>query len=269
MKRIEQTFERLAAVREKALIVFLTAGDPDLPTTWALVRAAAAAGADVVELGIPFSDPLADGPTIQKASERALAGGVQLVHVLDLIENHRHEVEIPIILMGYYNPILSSGTDSFVKRAARIGVDGLIVPDLPADEGEAFYSSLREAGVAPILMLAPTSTSERIRLAAGAGAGFLYYVSLTGVTGARERLATSIPEKIGEIRRHTDLPIAVGFGISRPEHVAALAPHVDGVVVGSALVEKVEQSAGEKCGKAVIQQAASFIAALKQPTRPE
>ena len=267
MKRIEQTFKALEAKGEKALIIFLTAGDPDLESTWVLVRAAVDAGADIVELGIPFSDPLADGPTIQKASERALEKGTRLKDVLDLLDRRRGDVEVPIVLMGYYNPIHSFGTDRFLLRASQVGVDGLIVPDLPADEGAEFYAAARSADIAPILLLAPTSTTERIRLAAGAGGGFLYYVSLTGVTGARAQLTTAVPEKVREIRRFTDLPIAVGFGISKAEHVAELAPVVDGVVVGSALVDLVDKGVRAGSLDDTLRQAASFIADLKQPLR--
>ncbi|MCA9771802.1 MAG: tryptophan synthase subunit alpha [Myxococcales bacterium] len=239
MSRITDTFARRKSEGRAALVVFITAGDPDLATTEALVPALAAAGADVIELGVPFSDPLADGPTIQLADERALRHDVSLTQIVGLVASLRARVTAPLVLMGYYNPILKFGPDAFIAASARAGVDGLIVPDLPPEEGEAFFQTAADSGLDPILLLAPTSTGPRIERAAALSRGFLYYVSLTGVTGARVALAADIGEHVAAIRARTQLPVAVGFGVSTPEQAAEVAGVADGVVVGSALVEHI------------------------------
>jgi tryptophan synthase alpha chain len=265
MGRIADRFSALRERGEKALIPFVTAGDPDLATTEAFVRALAAAGADAVEIGVPFSDPTAEGPTIQRASERALAGGVSLRDVLRLVKKLREDVDIPLILMGYANNFIAMGEAEFVKVAADVGVDGTIIVDLPPEEGEAFFAAEAEAGIDAILLAAPTTSSERLAMLAERTRGFLYYVSLTGVTGARATMAGDIREGVERARASGDVPVCVGFGISTPEHAAEVGAYADGVVVGSAFVTRIEQahSADE-----AIDAVAAFAAELKAPLRP-
>ena len=239
MHRIEQVFKRLKAKGEKALIPFITAGDPDLATTKALALEMAARGADLLELGIPFSDPLADGPTIQAASNRAVQGGIHLQEVLKLAGEIRRETAIPLILMGYYNPILQYGLERTASEAAAQGVDGFIIPDLPPEEAGPWRVAAAKAGVAAIFLAAPTSGTERIKHMARLTRGFLYYVSVTGITGARTELPTDLAAALQEVRSLVKGPLAVGFGISTPEQVQGLAPYVDGIVVGSAIVQRV------------------------------
>jgi tryptophan synthase alpha chain len=263
MKRIEQVLRRLKAKGEKALIPYITAGDPDLETSRRLALTLADRGADLLELGIPFSDPLADGPTIQAASLRALKGGVHLQDVLSLAGEIRQERDLPLVLMGYYNPIFQYGLERTAKEAARRGVDGFIIPDLPAEEAEAWRQAALAAGVAPIFLAAPTSGPERIRRLGKLTRGFLYYVSITGITGARRELPPELVAALQEVRTLVNCPVAVGFGISTPEQVAWLAPYVDGVVVGSAIVERVARLQGE----ALLQNIGDFVAALKEPLK--
>ena len=263
MTRIDATFKRLKARGEKALIPFITAGDPDLPTTRALALEMARRGADVLELGIPFSDPLADGPTIQAASTRAVQGGVHLPEVLALAGKLRAEMEIPLVLMGYYNPILQYGLEKTAKNAAALGVDGFIIPDLPLEEAGPWRRAAARAGVAAIFLAAPTSGPERIRKAGHLTRGFLYYVSVTGITGARTELPPDLVAALQEVRSLVKCPLAVGFGISTPEQVRWLAPFVDGVVVGSAIVQRVAKLRGNE----LLAEVGDFIARLKEPLR--
>ncbi len=263
MTRIEATFKRLKARGEKALIPFITAGDPDLATTRALALTLAARGADLLELGIPFSDPLADGPTIQAASTRAVKGGVHLAEVLELVGDLRREITLPLVLMGYYNPILQYGLEKTAKDAARLGVDGFIIPDLPLEEAGPWRDAALQEGVAPIFLAAPTSGAARIRKAARLTRGFLYYVSVTGITGARTELPPDLAAALKEVRSLVKCPLAVGFGISTPEQVKWLAPYVDGVVVGSAIVQRVAKLRGQE----LLKEVGNFIAALKAPLR--
>jgi tryptophan synthase alpha chain len=261
--RIDQVFKRLKAKGEKALIPFITAGDPDLATTKALALEMAARGADLLELGIPFSDPLADGPTIQAASNRAVQGGIHLKEVLQLAGDVRRGTEIPIILMGYYNPILQYGLERTAREAADQGVDGFIIPDLPPEEAGPWRVAAAKAGVATIFLAAPTSGTERIKHMARLTRGFLYYVSVTGITGARTELPSDLVAALKEVRSLVKGPLAVGFGISTPEQVRWLAPYVDGIVVGSAIVQRVAKLKGEE----LIKEVGDFIAALKEPLR--
>ena len=263
MTRIDRVFKRLKARGEKALIPFITAGDPDLSTTRALALEMAARGADLLELGIPFSDPLADGPTIQAASNRAVKGGVHLAEVLKLAGELRRETEIPLILMGYYNPILQYGLDRTAREAGALGVDGFIIPDLPLEEAGPWRVAAAKAGVAPILLAAPTSGPERIRAMGRLTRGFLYYVSVTGITGARTELPPELIAALQEVRSLVKCPLAVGFGIATPEQVKWLAPYVDGVVVGSAIVSRVARLRGP----ALLKEVGDFLAALKAPLR--
>jgi tryptophan synthase alpha chain len=263
--RLAERFAELRARGEKALVPFVTAGDPDLATTEALVPVLEAAGADAVELGVPFSDPIAEGPTIQKASERALASGTTLRRILELVKGLRPRVRIPIVLMGYANPFFSMGERGFAEAAAAVGVDGVIVADLPPEEGEGFYGALEAAGVAPILLAAPTTKPERLALIARRSRGFLYYVALTGVTGARAGIARDLEENVRRAREISPLPVCVGFGVSTPEQAAEIARYADGVVVGSALVDRIAAQA-DRAGR--LEAAAEFVAALKAPLRP-
>ena len=263
MHRIDQVFKRLKAKGEKALIPFITAGDPDLATTKALALEMADKGADLLELGIPFSDPLADGPTIQAASNRAVQGGIHLKEVLELAGEIRRETEIPLILMGYYNPILQYGLERTAREAADQGVDGFIIPDLPPEEAGPWRVAAAKAGVATIFLAAPTSGAERIKHMARLTRGFLYYVSVTGITGARTELPSDLVAALKEVRSLVKCPLAVGFGISTPEQVRWLAPYVDGIVVGSAIVQRVAKLKGQELIKEVVE----FVASLKTPLR--
>ena len=239
MSRIAATFERLRGEHRQALVPFVVAGDPDLAVTEQAVATLIRAGADMVELGVPFSDPVADGPINQRAYQRALAGGVTLRSVLDLVGLARPAV--PVVLLSYYNPIIQFGVERFCVDAALAGVDGVVIPDLPADEADELVASARPAGLDTIFLLAPTSTDARIRVTAGRSSGFIYGVSVTGVTGVRDRLPEDIPELIGRIKKWTRLPVCVGFGVSTPEQARRVAEVADGVIVGSALVSMLEQ----------------------------
>lgn len=264
MSRIRERLAGLRARGECALIPFVTAGDPDLDTTEALVPALVEAGADAVELGVPFSDPIAEGPTIQRASERALRAGTSLRRILELAKRLRERVDVPLILMGYANPFLALGEAQFVELAAGAGVDGLIVADLPPEEGESLYDRAQEHGIDPILLAAPTTTDARLAQLAARTRGFLYYVSLTGVTGARAALPPDLEPRVRAIRERHAVPVCVGFGVSTPEHAGALASFADGVIVGSALVERIAAASSRE---AAVDEAARFVAALKGPLR--
>jgi tryptophan synthase alpha chain len=264
MGRIEETFVRLRAARERALVPFITGGDPDLDTTEALVLAMAESGADLIEIGVPFSDPTAEGPTIQRSSERALAGGTTLRRILERVRDLRPRVDLPLLLMGYANPFYAMGEEGFVQAAAEVGVDGIIVADLPPEEGEAFYHAAELHGIDPVLLAAPTTVESRLKLLAGRTRGFLYYVSLTGVTGARAELARDLEADVGRVRKHSEIPVCVGFGISTPEHARLVGSFADGVVVGSAIVDRIEAAASKE---AAVDTVAQFISALKAPLR--
>lgn len=239
MSRIAAVFERLRAARRTALMPFVVAGDPDLGTTAEEIAALGRAGADVVELGVPFSDPVADGPVNQRAYQRALAGGVTLRDVLNLVGQVHSAV--PVVLLSYYNPVVQYGVGRFCQDAARHGIDGIVIPDLPADEADELVAAARPAGLDTIFLLAPTSTDARIRLAAARSTGFIYCVSVTGVTGVRDRLPEEIHGLVGKIKTLTRLPVCVGFGVSTPEQARHVAGIADGVIVGSALVSLLEQ----------------------------
>jgi len=264
MGRIGERFRALRARGEKALVTFVTAGDPDLAQTEALVLAHVEAGADAVEIGMPFSDPIGEGPTIQRASERALRGGVTLRQVFELIERLRPQLEAPLILMGYANNFLSLGEAAFAARAAAIGLDGVIAIDLPPEEGEELFGRLREREIDPILLAAPTTRPARLAMLAKETRGFLYFVSLTGVTGARQALSATLEREVREVRRVSDVPVCVGFGVSTPEHAREVARFADGVAVGSALIDCVERASSPEAGRAA---AARLVAALKAPLR--
>lgn len=239
MGRIADAFERARGENRAALVIYVCAGDPDLATTADLVVAAAESGADVIELGVPFSDPTADGPAIQRAAERALRGGTTLAGVLDTVRSIRSRTDVPILLFGYYNPILSYGEQKLVDDASDAGADGFLVVNLPPEES----ATLREPAVAKGLdfvpLVAPTSDHDRIAKAVAAATSFIYYVSMTGVTGAKATDLTSASERAGRLQREVGRSVAIGFGIKDKDDVAIVAPHVDGVVVGSAVVRVV------------------------------
>ncbi|MFH0911290.1 MAG: tryptophan synthase subunit alpha [Planctomycetota bacterium] len=239
MSRIRETFARLQAAGRAAFMPYLTAGDPDLDTTRRLVLAMEAAGANLVEVGIPFSDSIADGPTIQLANERALARGANVRGVLEMVRALRRESEIPVLLMGSYNPVFIYGTAAFCRDAAAAGADGLIIPDLLPDEAEELSTPARTLGLDTVFLIAPTSTEERLRLVARESRGFVYAVSLTGVTGERKTLPPDLAEFLDRAKKVIALPIAVGFGIATPEMAREVARHAAGVIVGSAIVKRI------------------------------
>ena len=260
MNRIDRCFAELKRRGDKALVCFLMSGDPDLDTTEKLVEKIAECGADIVELGIPFSDPLADGPSIQAAGQRALDGGTTLRTVLQRVKSIRERCEVPIVLMTYYNPIQKYGIERFAREAASAGADGVIMTDLPPDEAADWRSAATQAGLATIFLLAPTSTKERIELVANMASGFIYCVSRTGVTGARDEVPAELKDLVGIIKAASSLPVVIGFGISRPEHVRQVTSFADGAVVGSALVNVIADHAGSD---ELLQQAGDFVASLK------
>jgi len=265
MSRIAACFEQLRTRGEKALVPYVTAGDPDLGTTEALVLAMAEAGADLIELGVPFSDPIADGPTIQRASQRALERATSLRRVLELTKRLRARTEVPLLLMGHANPFYAMGPTGFAAAAAEAGVDGVIVADLPPEEGADLYGAAEKAGVDGVLLAAPTTTEARLRFLAERTRGFLYYVSLTGVTGARAALAADLAAAVGRVKALSDVPVCVGFGVSTPEHAREIARFADGVVVGSAIVERIERA---RTPDEAVDSVARFVAELKAATRP-
>ena len=234
---------------------YLCAGDPTPELTSKLLLTLEAAGADLIELGVPFSDPIADGPTIQRASERALTHNISLQQILEIVASIRPETDIPIALMSYYNPIFRMGEEAFCKAAQKAGVDGLIVPDLPPEQAQPLLEVAPNYNLATIFLVAPTSPPERMELIASVSTGFIYCVSVTGVTGARAMLSDEIAPMITELRKHTDKPISVGFGVSTSEQAAQVAQVADGVIVGSAIVNVVEEHIDDE---------AKLIASVKQ-----
>jgi tryptophan synthase alpha chain len=240
--RLAATFARIREQGAPGLVTYITAGDPDLPRTGEILRALDRAGADVLEVGVPFSDPLADGPVIQRATERALAAGTTLTGVLDLVGRVRPDVRAPVVIFSYANPILRMGAERFADRARAAGVDGVLVLDLPIEEADEFRGMLVARGIDTILLLSPTTSDERLRKAASLGSGFLYAISRLGVTGARDQIAEGAQEMVGRIRSVSDLPVALGFGISQPDHVREVGRWADAAVVGSALVSVIAEA---------------------------
>jgi tryptophan synthase alpha chain len=262
MTAIDDVFDRCRAQGRAAFIPYLTAGDPDLETTGRLLHAFADGGADVIELGVPFSDPIADGPVIQRASLRALESGTHLSGILRLVARHRDRLDVPIVLFTYYNPIHARGVEDFADQAATSGVDGVLCVDLPPEEARNhFVPTLQRQGLDTIFLLAPTSNKERIRAASESSSGFVYYVSRTGVTGERAELTKTLIKETRKLRRKLDLPLAVGFGISTPEQVAAVGEVADGVVVGSALVQTIEDHLGDPDLVSAVQKKVRHLAA--------
>lgn len=241
MSRIDKTFQVLRAAGRTGLITYVTAGDPDLPRSAEILKRLDRAGADVLEVGVPFSDPLADGPVIQRATERALAGGATLSRVLEMLAGIRPAVTAPIVIFSYANPILRMGLERFVAQAAAAGVDGVLILDMPPEEGEEFRAAFKAAGIDTIFLLSPTTTVERIRRAAELGSGFLYGISRLGVTGVRGSVDDSARHLAGRVKAETAMPLALGFGLSAPEHVRAVGQWADAAVVGSALVRVIAE----------------------------
>ncbi len=262
MNRIDRLFNSLRENDRTALMPFLVAGDPTLDHTLELIAALEQAGADMLELDVPFSDPIADGPTIQAAGQRALASHVTLQGILDMVKEVRRQVNLPIVLMSYYNPLYQYPLDEFARRAAEVGIDGVIVPDLPFEEAGPWRASALPAGLHPVFLVAPTSPTDRIEKADSASKGFLYYVSVTGVTGARQDLPRDLTLALDRTAKQVRNPLAVGFGVGSAAQVAALAPHADGIIVGSALVKVIEQSQGSS---RLTERVQDFIKELKQP----
>ncbi len=247
MNRIDSVFKRLKAANKKAFIAFITAGFPDLVTTEKLILELAASGVDIIELGIPFSDPVADGAVIQESSQWALArNNITLGDVLSLAKRVRAKTEIPICFMTYYNPVFVFGEEKFLKQARVCVVDGMIIPDLPPEEGACFSSMAKKAGINTIFFIAPTTDFKRIKIITRVSRGFIYFISLTGVTGARQNLPPELSGRIKQVKRFTSVPICVGFGVSTPAQVRLLAKVSDGVIVGSAIVNKIKENIGNK-----------------------
>ena len=263
--RIEAAFERLKGKKEKALIAFITAGDPDLPTTKELILTLERSGADIIELGIPFSDPMADGPTIQLSSERAVNKGVHLSDVLALVKEVRRTSEVPIVLFGYYNPVFTFGLRKFASAAKAAGADGALIVDLPPEEAGELKAELDHAGMDLIFLLTPTSDEARMRLVSENASGFIYFVSVTGVTGARTELSSRLPAFVKKVRRFTDVPVGVGFGISTPEQAKEVSAYSDGVIVGSAIINIIARNAGSP---GLLGKVGSFVSALKGSMGP-
>jgi tryptophan synthase alpha chain len=264
MGRISQSFERLQKTHERALIPYVTAGDPDLEMTKTLVRELVRCGGDLIEIGVPFSDPLADGPIIQRASQRALQGGTTLRKILQTVSELRRDVDVPLVLMTYYNPVFRYGEEAFVADALDAGVDGIIVPDLPPEEAQTLIDLTDDMPLDLIFLAAPTSTSARLALISEASRGFIYYVSRLGTTGVRDQLADDLRLMLANLRASTAKPIAVGFGVSTPEHVRLVAELADGVVVASAIL-KLMEDLGDREDR--LEHVGGFVASLKAATR--
>jgi tryptophan synthase alpha chain len=251
MGRLATTFDDLRKAGRGGLVAYVTAGDPDVATSQEILIALADGGADVIEVGVPFSDPLADGPVIQRASERALAAGMTLRGALALVKAVRQQVATPIVLFTYANPVVRMDPQAFARTASDAGVDGVLILDYPVEEAEPLRRPLVDAGLDPIFLISPTTSDERIRQASALGAGFLYVISRLGVTGARDEMAGDAGALVARVRQQATLPVALGFGISRPEHVAEACRHADAAVVGSAIVNVIAERGRNGAGEAV------------------
>jgi len=269
--RISRRFADLRASGEMGVVAYITAGDPDVAATLKFVLALAEAGADVIELGVPFSDPLADGPTIQRASERALESGTTLRGVLGLVREIRNSSQVPLVLFSYYNPILQMGLEEFATAASSAGADGVLVTDLTPEEANDYLRIMRSHQLNTIFLAAPTSDDDRLQKISAASSGFLYLISRTGVTGAKDALPDDLPLLLRRTRQFTNLPVAVGFGISLPGHVSVLGGLADAAVVGSALVSEIEKAVRQEPSPGAIEAAATALSAkirsLKEAAR--
>ncbi len=269
MTRISETMSRVGTEGRLGLVAYVTCGFPDAQSSPAIVRALVEGGADIIELGVPFSDPVADGATIQKASFRALEAGMTVSRCFDVVaEIRRDDEEVPVILMTYANPVLAYGEEAFVRKAAASGVDGLIVVDMPPEEGTELRERCRVSGIDNILLVAPTSDDERIKRITAEASGFLYCVSVAGVTGARAELPDALPDFLARVRRHTSLPLAVGFGVSRPEHLRSLQRSADAVVVGSAIVDVIDSSRASDVESRLRQYVRTLVSYRGESSRP-
>jgi len=271
MNRIERMFSTLRKKDETALIPFITTGDPDIESTEALVLEMERRGADLIELGMPFSDPLADGPTIQAASNRALLNDINPEVLLSMVSRLRKKTDIPLVLMGYCNPVFQYGVEKFAKDAANAGIDGTIIPDLPIDEAEEWNRASRNNGICNIFLIAPNTPDQRLKKIARASRGFIYYVSVTGITGARTELPPKLSDGLRHVRDITSKPVAVGFGISEPQQVRMLSDVADGIIVGSAIVRIIEShlhknKAGYRAEDNMVETVGDFVESLKQAT---
>ena len=262
--KLDRTFEQLRQRGEKALIAYVMAGDPSLKDTEQLVVELEQAGADIIELGVPFSDPIADGPVIQQAAERALRSGTTLRSILSMVTRLRARTKIPLVLMAYYNNIHAFGPERFCQEAAQAGIDGLILPDMPPDEAGPLKGPAAAAGLPLIFLLAPTSTAARRAFVARQSQGFVYYVSLTGITGAKLRNVADVGKNVEKIRKITHVPVAVGFGVATPEDAANVAAIADGVIVGSAIVKLI---AAHRQNPEMVKHVAEFVRSLKTAMR--
>ena len=260
MGRIADAFAKARAENRAALVIYLCAGDPDLKTTEKLVVAAAEAGADVIELGVPFSDPTADGPAIQRAAERSLRGGTTLTKVLDTVQAIRRRTDTAILLFGYYNPVLGYGEKKLVDDAAQSGADGFLIVDLPPEESDGLRLPAVDKGLDFVPLVAPTSNPERVAQAGTVATSFIYYVSMTGVTGSQATDLKSAAERAGQLQRDVGRPVALGFGVKTRADVAAVAPYVDGVVVGSAVVRVIEDAANPEAAVTAVRDLVSDLA---------
>jgi len=264
VSRFDAVFTRLRAAGERALGPYFAAGDPSLDVTRRLVIEAARRGADFIELGVPFSDPIGDGPVIQRATTRALKNGASLVRVLETVTELRREIDTPIVLMTYCNPILAFGLEAFADAATKAGVDGAIVLDLPPEESAPFAKKAETVGLDLVYLVAPTSSVARMRTISRASRGFIYVVSVTGVTGERQELPKDLSDQVRKLRAITTKPLCVGFGVGRPDQAAAVGAIADGVIVGSAIVRLIEERAGSPT---LVRDVGDFIASLKAPLR--
>lgn len=266
MSRIEATIKNVNLLGEKALIAYVMAGDPNLEESGRIILEVEKAGADIIEIGVPFSDPVADGPTIQKAAERALKHNVSLGDILDLVARLRHQTKVPLILMSYANPIFVYGIEGFFKAAKKSGINGVIIPDLPPEEAKVFLLHARRQLIDMIFLVAPTSTPERAGKIVKTGSGFVYYVPLTGVTGSKLGDKTSIGKRVETLKSMTDLPVAAGFGISSPEDAKSLSKDADGIIVGSAIVRIIETAGSDPD---YLNSLTRFVASLKGAIRTD
>lgn len=262
--RIDAKFRTLKKAKKKAFIVFIMAGDPNIEATKKLVLALDKIGVDIIELGVAFSDPLADGPIIQAAGQRALKNKINLDKILGLVKNIRQKSQIPLTLMTYYNPVFRFGEKKFLLEAKKAGVDGIIIPDIIPEEESAIIKIAKNIGLANILFVAPTSNKERIEAAARLSTGFIYYVSLSGVTGVRRNLAGDLSRKVREIKKFTQKPVCVGFGISNASHVREISKVADGVIIGSAIVDKIQKNLNNKD---LVGKVSQFVKQLKNPLK--
>jgi len=269
MNRIEAMFAEKARSGQRAFIPYITAGFPDLEHSERIIALLDEKGADLIEMGIPFSDPIADGPTIQRASSDALAAGTSVVKILDLVRRVRRRSEIPVLLFGAFNPFFHYGLQQIVTDARTAGADGFLVPDLPPEESGEFEAICREHDLPLIYLVAPTTPPDRREIIARRARGFIYYISLKGVTGERASLAADLEKEVTELRRHTTLPIAVGFGISRPEHVRQVAHFAEGIVVGSAIVKKIGELRGDPQWEEKLGDFVASLAAAAHETQEE